>query len=99
MARMPAHTPLQGFTYQPGLDAAALDAVRMQQEAPRKRLGRGLKPRFVRLLRPLLAGVGDLLIVLGCRLKGSVGSSVPLQSLAQLHLAPPPFSRRGSPRP
>lgn len=99
MARMPTRTPLQGCTYQPSLDAAALDAARMRQEAPRKRLSLGLKPWFVRLLRPLVGGVGDLLIILGCRLKDSVGSSVPLQSLAQLHLASPPFSRRDSPRP
>lgn len=99
MVKMPAHTPSQGLTYQPGLDAAALDAARMRENAPRKRLGRGLRPRLLRLLRPLLAGIGDLLIVLGCRLKGSVGSPVPLQSLAQLRLASPRFSRRGNPRP
>ena len=99
MVRMPAHTPFQGCTYQPSLDAAALDAARMQQEAPRKHMGRGLRPRLLRLMRPLLAGVGDLLIVLGCRLKGSVGSSVPLQSLAQLPLSSPAPTHWDSPRP
>lgn len=66
---------------------------------PRKRLSRGLKPWLARLLRPLLAGVGDVLIILGCRLKGSVGSSVPLQSLAQLPLSSPAPIHRDSPRP
>lgn len=78
------------LSYQPALDAA-LDAVRVRQTAAHKPTRTRRCGWLLRLLRPCMAAVGDLLIVLGCRLKGSVGGAVPLQSLAQLQA---PCARR-----